>query len=160
MYKNTTMLPEKVFEQSVIIHANATIVEQCITDDKLMHKWINPLLRCEKVGESWSTDIGSRSRFVIQIPFFQPTLHNIVVERQPGLVVWGFEGFFMGRDRWECQPQQGGTLLVNRFEFTIPNPLIAWGFQTFAQALTKQDMQQQLQRLKRLAEELEMGNKE
>ncbi|MBA3924606.1 MAG: SRPBCC family protein [Nostocaceae cyanobacterium] len=154
------MLPNQAFEQSVIIYAKATVVEQCITDNKLMHKWLNPLLRCEKVGESWSTDVGSRSRFVIQIPYFKPTLHSIVVERQPGLVIWGFEGFFRGRDRWECQPLKEGTRLVNRFEFMIPNPLIAWGFKTFALSLTKKDMQQKLQRLKRVAEELEMENKE
>ncbi len=159
MYKNSTISPNQVFEQSVIVHANATVVEQCITDDKLMHKWLNPLLRCEKVGESWSTDIGSRSRFVIQIPLLKPTLHSVVVERQPGLVIWGFEGFFSGRDRWECQPLKEGTYLVNRFEFAIPNPLIAWGFKTFAQTLTKQDMQQQLQRLKRLAEALDIENR-
>ncbi len=143
----------QTFEQSIQINATATVVERCITDRVLMHRWLNPVLRCEPVGD-WSTDVGSQSRFVVQIPVIKPTLDNKVVERQPGLVVWQFEGFFRGRDRWECQPADKGTCLLNRFEFEIPNPLVSWGFKTFAQAWTKDDMQAQLRRLKRVAEEI------
>ena len=142
---------KNVFEQSIQINASATVVEYCITDRALMHRWLNPALRCEPVGE-WSTNVGSRSRFVIQIPKISPTLDTVVVERQPGVIVWGFEGFFKGCDRWECQPVAQGTRLLNRFEFTIPNPLIRWGF-NFAKHWTKEDMQAQLRRLKRVAEE-------
>jgi hypothetical protein len=146
----------QVFEQSIQINASATAVEQCITDRQLMHRWLNPALRCEPIGD-WSTELGSRSRFIIQIPLIQPTLISVVVEREPGLVVWGFDGFFKGRDRWECQPSSYGTLLINRFEFAIPNPLIRYGFDTFAANWTQQDMQNQLRRLKRVAEETYLG---
>lgn len=149
----------QVFEQSIQINASATVVERCITDRGLMHRWLNPVLRCNPVGE-WSTDVGSKSRFVIQIPLIEPTLETVVVEREPGLVVWGFEGFFQGRDRWECQPNAQGTHLINRFEFQIPNPLISWGFNRFASAWTQADMQAQLRRLKRVAEEIQQGLKE
>jgi hypothetical protein len=44
--------------------------------------------------------------------------------------------------------------LINRFNFTIPNPIIRYGFNTFAVNLTRQDMQAQLRRLKRVAEEI------
>ncbi|MBD2089041.1 SRPBCC family protein [Microcoleus sp. FACHB-1515] len=141
------------FEQSIAIRASATAVEQCITDLKLMHRWLNPALRCEPIGD-WSTTVGSKSRFVIQIPFLQPTLISTVVQREPGLVVWGFDGFFKGRDRWECQPREDGTYLINRFEFTIPNAIVRYGFNTFAANLTRQDMQAQLRRLKRVAEDV------
>jgi hypothetical protein len=147
----------QVLEQSIQIKATATAVESCFTDLGLMHRWLNPVLRCEPVGESWSTDIGSKSRFIIQIPLLQPTLNSVVVERQPGLVVWEFQGFFQGCDRWECQPTQQGTLLVNRFEFEIPNPIVSWGFNTFAAKWTQEDMQAQLRRLKRVAEEVQIG---
>lgn len=143
----------RVFEQSIQINASATAVERCITDQALMHRWLNPVLRCEPVGE-WSTDVGSRSRFAIQIPLVQPTLQSVVAEREPGLVVWEFKGFFLGRDRWECQPNDKGTLLVNRFEFEIPNALVSWGFNTFAAKWTQDDMKAQLRRLKRVAEEV------
>jgi hypothetical protein len=151
----TEIMPSQreVFEQSVQIDASATVVERCITDRVLMHRWLNPALRCDPVGE-WRTDVGSESRFVILIPWLQPTLKSVVVERQPGLIVWGFEGFFQGRDRWECQPSAQGTLLLNRFEFEISNSLIRWGFYTFAATWTQKDMQAQLRRLKRVAEEI------
>jgi hypothetical protein len=150
------MSNSQVFEQSIPIKASATTVERCITDLTLMHRWLNPALRCYPVGE-WSTDIGSRSRFVIQIPMVQPTLNSVVVEREPGLIVWQFQGFFQGRDRWECQPTIRGTRLLNRFEFEIPNPLVSWGFETFATSWTQQDMKAQLRRLKRVAEQMYQG---
>ncbi|MBF2003555.1 MAG: SRPBCC family protein [Synechococcales cyanobacterium C42_A2020_086] len=149
-------MPSHVFEQSIQINASATAVEQCFTDLELMHRWLNPALRCEPIGE-WSTALGSKSRFVIQVPLLQPMLRSTVVEREPGLVVWQFEGFFKGRDRWECQPNEKGTTLINRFEFDIPNPIVRYGFQTFAFDWTKQDMQTQLRRLKRVAEEVYQG---
>ena len=144
----------RAFEQSIQINATASVVERCITDLTLMHRWLNPALCCEPVGEVWSTDVGSESRFIIQVPLLQPSLYSVVVEREPGLVVWEFQGFFQGRDRWECQPIPQGTLLVNRFEFNIPNPLVSWGFNNFAASWTQKDMQAQLSRLKQVAESL------
>ncbi|MCU0566786.1 MAG: SRPBCC family protein [Oculatellaceae cyanobacterium Prado106] len=146
------MSVSQVFEQSIQVHASSTTVEQCITDPVLMHRWLNPALRCEPIGE-WSTEVGAKSRFIIKVPVLQPTLTSMVVEREPGLVVWEFRGFFKGRDRWECYPNARGTNLVNRFEFQIPNPLVRYGFNQFASKWTKQDMQAQLRRLKRVAEE-------
>ncbi len=120
-----------------------------------MNSWLNPILRCEVLANTtWSTKLGAKSRFVIQIPIFKPVLISTIVEREPGLVVWEFDGFFQGRDRWEVQPQDQGSLLINRFEFTIPNPIVAFGFNTFAAKWTKADMAAQLQRLKQVAERL------
>lgn len=141
----------RVFEQSIYIRASATTVERCLTDLELMHAWLNPALRCEPIGD-WDDGLGAKSRFVIQIPLLKPSLTSRIVEREPGLVVWSFEGFFVGRDRWECQPQIEGTLLLNRFEFSIPNPVIAFGFDRIAADWTREDMQAQLRRLKRVAE--------
>ena len=143
----------RFFEQSIQINASAIAVEKCLTDLNLMHRWLNPALRCEPIGE-WSTDVGSQSRFVIQLPVLKPTLNSVVIAREPGLVVWQFKGFFYGRDRWECNPELEGTRLVNRFEFTIPNPVIQFGFDIFAAKLTQQDMQAQLRRLKQVAEKI------
>lgn len=146
------MSSNRVFEQAIQIQASAISVERCLTDLTLMHRWLNPALRCEPVGGEWSTELGSQSRFVIQMPLLQPTLKSVVIEREPGLIVWGFNGFFQGRDRWECNPELEKTRLVNRFEFNIPNPVIRFGFDTFAATWTQQDMQAQLRRLKHVAE--------
>ncbi len=144
----------EVFEQSIEINATSAVVEQCITDRDLMHRWLNPALCCEPVGD-WSTEVGSKTKFMIQIPVIKPTLISTVVEREPGLIVWGFDGYFKGCDRWECQPINNGTCLINRFEFEIPNPIVSLGFKIFAEKFTKQDMQAQLRRLKHVAESVE-----
>ncbi|PSN17685.1 SRPBCC family protein [filamentous cyanobacterium CCP5] len=144
----------QMFQNTIQIRANATTVERCFTELELMHRWLNPALHCEPVGETWSTALGSQSRFIVQIPLWQPTLNSTVIDREPGLIVWEFEGFFRGRDRWECIPTDTGTELLNRFEFEVPNPIVRFGFNTFAARLTQQDMAAQLQRLKQVAERL------
>ena len=145
-----------VFAQSIQIKASAIAVDRCITDLELMQRWLNPLLKCEPMG-AWATSVGSKSKFTIQLPLIQPTLKNVVLAREPGLVVWQFDGFFQGTDRWECEPNERGTRLVNQFEFNIPNRLVAWGFDRFAATWTKADMAAQLRRLKIVAEELQQG---
>lgn len=142
-----------IYEQSIFISAPATQVERCFTEQQLMHQWLNPALVCEPVGD-WTTTEGSEFNFKLKIPLLSPTLRSTVIERKPGLIVWGFDGFFEGRDRWETQPIATGTTLLNRFEFTIPNPLISFGFHQFAAGLTKKDMERQLQRLKQVSERL------
>jgi len=140
-----------LLEQSIEIQASPEVVEHCISDRDLMHRWLNPMLTCEPIG-TWSTQLNSRSRFIIKIPLWKPSLESKVIQRESGLIVWEFQGFFQGCDRWECQPIARGTKLINRFEFTIPNPLVSFGFNAFAATLTKQDMEAQLKRLKLLAE--------
>jgi Polyketide cyclase / dehydrase and lipid transport len=149
------MTTPQCFEQSIAIRTHSTTVERCFTDLTLMNSWLNPILRCEALpNTAWSTKLGAKSQFAIQIPILKPVLISTIVERAPGLIVWEFSGFFRGRDRWEVQPQDIGSLLLNRFEFTIPNPIIAFGFNTFAATWTKADMTAQLQRLKQVAERL------
>jgi hypothetical protein len=153
IFVNFAMTKTDRFKQSIYIEAPVEVVDRTITDRELMHRWLNPALRCDPVGP-WSCALGSQTRFVIQIPLLQPTLHSTVVERQEGLVVWAFDGYFKGRDCWQCTPESSGTRLVNCFEFKINNPLIAFGFHTFAAPWTQRDMQAQLQRLKHIAESL------
>ncbi|MGB3534304.1 MAG: SRPBCC family protein [Microcoleaceae cyanobacterium] len=147
------MSSRQVFKQSIQIKASSTRVERCLTEQELMHRWLNPALRCDPIGQ-WNSSLGGKFRFVIQIPLWQPTLKATVIEREPGLIVWGFNGFFKGRDRWECQPNELGTKLLNCFEFEIPNPVIAFGFNQFAATWTKADMEAQLRRLKQVAQRL------
>ncbi len=150
--KQTGEAEPYAFEHSIAINASPPTVERCITQRDLMHRWLNPALRCEPI-DTWSTELGARCRFVMQVPLLFPALNCVVVERQPGLIVWQFDGFFQGRDRWECQAHPQGTRLINRFEFHIPNPIVRFGFHTFAARLTQRDMQAQLRRLKQVAEQ-------
>jgi hypothetical protein len=143
----------QIFEQTIQINASLEAVDRTITDRQLMHQWLNPALRCDPIGE-WNTAIGAKSRFILQVPLINPALESTVIERHLGLVVWEFNGFFKGRDRWECIPEKDFTCLVNRFQFQIPNPVVAFGFKTFAAQWTRKDMQAQLLRLKQVAESI------
>jgi hypothetical protein len=144
----------EIFEQQIRIAASLGAAERCLSEPGLMRRWLNPLLECRSVGE-WSTAVGSRFRFYLRLPPVHPHLECEVVERALGLVQWQFTGFFEGTDRWEVTGSDGDLLLVNRFCFDIPNPLVRFGFAIFAQALTRADMQAQLHRLKAVAETLE-----
>ena len=146
----------QTFEQSIWIKASISVVDRVITDRDYMHQWLNPMLRCEPIGR-WSTDVGAESLFIIRIPLLKPTLKSRVAERSEGLVVWSFNGFFQGTDRWICIDEGNGTRLTNQFTFMAPNPLVALGFQLFAAFLTKRDMEQQLQRLKQIAERIDVN---
>lgn len=150
-------MTQRTFTQSVDIAAPPETVDRCIVSPETMPAWLNPLLKCESAGD-WSVEVGSQFRFAIQVPLLNPTLDCTVRERHPGLVVWSFEGFFNGTDRWECLPQNihgkgSGTHLVNTFTFEIPNPFVEFGFNLVAAKLTQRDMQAQLQRLKAIAEQ-------
>lgn len=144
-------------ENEIDIQAIAANVERCLAELDLLHCWLNPVLRCRGEGGIWSTSLGSVSYFTLQLPVLWPTLQSTVVEREPGLIVWGFDGFFVGRDRWECLPIETGTRLINRFEFEIPNPVIEFGFDRFAASWTQADMQSQLRRFKLVAESLQQN---
>jgi hypothetical protein len=148
------MSTRRVFENCILIHAQVASVDRCLSESALMHRWLNPALRCDPIGP-WSTDLGAQSRFVIQVPLWEPSLLSTVVERHTGLITWAFEGFFNGRDQWRYTPCPQGTQLVNRFEFDIPNPLVRAGFNWVAAGWTQRDMKTQLQRLKHTAESLE-----
>jgi len=65
------MSSRQVFEQSILIRANSTVVERCFTDLELMHQWLNPMLRCEPI-DILDTNVGGRCRFVIKLPLLQP----------------------------------------------------------------------------------------
>lgn len=142
----------QTLEQSIVIAAGIDRVEDTITALEMMKHWLNPVLICEPIDGPWSTAVGAKSRFMVRIPGLNLVLQNQVVEREIGLVVWSFDGFFRGTDRWECQPHPEGTQLVNRFTFEIPNPIVRLGFTLFASTWTARDMQAQLQRIRAIAE--------
>jgi hypothetical protein len=141
----------KRLAQSIQIAASPQSVERCFTQLDQLHRWLNPLLRVVPQGD-WSTEQGADCQFRLQIPLLEPCLQCQVVERDLGLIVWQFKGFFTGRDTWHWQENSAGCYLENCFEFEIPNPLVRLGFDVFAARLTQADMHKQLERLKQVAE--------
>lgn len=147
-----SMAPSYCFEQAITIGASVALVEYCVTDLTTMQQWLNPRMRCQPLEDHWSTQVGARSRFSLQLPGWQPGLISTVVERSPNTIVWQFDGFFKGQDRWQWWARGEDTELINRFEFAIPNALVEFGFNYLASGWAKADMIAQLHRLKKLAE--------
>jgi Polyketide cyclase / dehydrase and lipid transport len=143
-------MAKQVLEQSIQINASAVVVDRCVTDRSLQRRWLSH--NYELMGDG-IVAVGSYSRLAVNLPLFQFTLSRIVVVREPGLVVWGFDGFITGRELWECRPHERGTLLVNRWELQTSN-LIGWGWHKFARQPITDEMVAQLKRLKYVAEEL------
>jgi hypothetical protein len=143
-------MAKQVWEQSIQINASAVVVDRCITELALQRRWRSG---SSEPIDNWSVAVGSYSRWVIPLPWWQLSLSRIVVIREPGLVVWGFDGLLTGRDRWECRPSERGTLVINRWEVQTSN-VMGWGWQHFNRDWTNDEMAAQLMRLKYVAEEL------
>jgi Polyketide cyclase / dehydrase and lipid transport len=143
-------MAKQVWEQSIQINASAVVTDRCITELDLQQRWRSG--SCESV-DKWSVAVGSYSRLIVKMPWFQFSLNRIVVVREPGLIVWNFDGFLTGQDRWECRPRAIGTLVVNRWELQT-SKAIGWGWQRFNRKWTTDEMAAQLMRLKYVAEEL------
>jgi hypothetical protein len=140
-------------EKSIEIKASATVVDRCLTDLALMQRWRNGLVTCTARGE-WSTSLGSRSRLRLENSFWPLALGQIVVQREPGAIVWEFSGWLRGSDGWECQPSASGTKLVHRWEWRAANGWIAWWWRSFGARAIEEDIEAQLMRIKYVAEEL------
>ncbi len=143
-------MAKRIWEQSIQINASAVVVDRCITELDLQRRWRSS--PSEPIG-NWSVTVGSYSRLAIKLPWGQFDLSRIVVIREPGLVVWGFDGLLKGKDRWECRPGEQGTQVFNRWELQTNN-LMGWGWQHFYHQQIADEMVAQLMRLKYVAEEL------
>ncbi len=143
-------MAKQIWEQSIQVDASAVVVDRCITELALQQRWRSG--RSEPI-DNWSVAVGSYSRWLLPLPWWQLSLGRIVVIREPGLVVWGFDGLITGRDRWECCPSEQGTLVINRWEIQT-NSFIGWGWQRWNRNWINDQMVTQLMRLKYVAEEL------
>jgi Polyketide cyclase / dehydrase and lipid transport len=140
-------------KKSIQINASATVVDRCLTELLLLRRWRNGLVTCEPLG-AWSPEVGSRSHLRLENSLWPLSLRNIVVRREPGLIVWEFRGWLRGLDRWECQPWAGGTRLLNCWEWQATNGWIDWWWKSFGAKSIEEDIDAQLMRIKYVAEEL------
>jgi hypothetical protein len=146
-------MSKEPWERSIQINASALIVDRCLTELDLIQRWRNSLVLTLPIGD-WSVAEGSRSRLFLQFSLLPITLRNVVVRREPGLIVWKFTGWLQGYDRWECQPTDRGTRLVNCWEGQMGNRWLDWWWKYFGERAWADDREAQLMRIKYVAEEL------
>jgi Polyketide cyclase / dehydrase and lipid transport len=140
-------------QKSIYIKASATVVDRCLTELELIHRWRNGLVTCEALGE-WLLSPGSRSRLRLENSLWPIVLRNNLVRREPGLVRWEFQGLLRGFDQWECQPAAAGTQLVNRWQWQAANGWLDWWWRNFGARAIEDDIEAQLMRIKYVAEEI------
>lgn len=138
------------WEQTIQIQASAVLVDRCLSELPLIHRWLGAAW--EPIG-TWDLAVGSGSRQLVSVGGWQIKLSRIVLIREPGLVVWGLSGFLTGREYWECQPNEHGTLLIHRWELQFSS-VSGWGWSTWLGQRIQEARSEHLQQLKFLAEEL------
>jgi hypothetical protein len=148
------LFQHRTYERSIQIEATATAVERCFTELDLVSQWLTPMFRCEAIG-NWEAAVGNRCHLTIVSRFLRLGTIARVIVREPGSIVWQFEGALRGIDRWECEPNSEGTRLIHSREMTFSNPIFAWLFDRLFLSSTEHQNKVQISRLKAVAEEVQ-----
>jgi hypothetical protein len=102
-------------EDFVVVRTGMERVDQVMTDETLMMRWMSPAVRFMPL-EGWRFDRGARW----QLSVAGIEANYIVFERRDGLILWAFDGFWEGFDAWHWRPHgDGETLIQNRIEYRV-----------------------------------------
>ncbi|MGB9633395.1 MAG: SRPBCC family protein [Chloroflexaceae bacterium] len=142
-------------EEFVVVEAPLERVEAVMTERALMTRWMSPAVRFEPL-ETWSFEQGARWRLTLTGLGRALEAHYVVHDRQPGLVLWAFNGFWEGFDAWHWRPFQGHagrTLIQNRIEYNLSIPILDVLWPATVGPLMGWDAKVQMRRLKSVCEE-------
>lgn len=146
-------------EEFVVVAAPLAQVERVMTEQPLMLRWMSPAVRFEPL-EGWSFARGARWRLTLTGLGRVLEASYIVYDRQPGLILWAFDGFWEGFDAWHWRPYQDNlkhTLIQNRIEYNLRIPIIDLLWPATVGPLMGWDARVQMRRLKRVCEEDAVG---
>ncbi|WP_298403395.1 SRPBCC family protein [uncultured Chloroflexus sp.] len=143
-----------LLEEFVMVNTPMDRVEQVMTDQTLMERWMSPAVQFTPL-DGWRFDVGAPWR--LRLTGVGPLLEAgyVVAERRPGLVLWAFDGFWEGFDAWHWLPWQGRTdqtLIQNRIEYRLKVPGLDLIWPLTIAPLMQLDAKAQMQRLKVVCE--------
>lgn len=142
-------------EEFIVVAASPERVEQVMTNQALMRRWMSPTVRFEPL-EMWSFERGARWRLTLTGLGRVLESQYVVYDRQPGLILWAFDGFWEGFDawRWLTFPHDATkTLIQNRIEYNLRIPVLDLIWPTTIGPLMGWDAKVQMRRLKGVCEE-------
>ncbi len=145
-----------LLEEFVVVNAPMERVEQVMTDEPLMRRWMSPAVQF-KPAHNWSFAQGERWSLTLTGVGDILRANYIVHERRPGLVLWYFNGFWEGFDAWHWMPDQnhaGHTLIQNRIEYELCIPGLDLLWPLTVAPFMGWDARVQMQRLKQVCEEV------
>jgi hypothetical protein len=145
-----------LLEEFVVVHAPMERVEQVMTEEPLMRRWMSPAVQF-KPARNWSFNQGEHWSLTLTGVGDVLRANYVVHERRPGLVLWYFNGFWEGFDAWHWMPDKhhaGHTLIQNRIEYELRIPGLDLIWPLTVAPLMGWDAKVQMQRLKQVCEEL------
>lgn len=149
-----------VQEEFVVVHAPMEVVESVMTDRELMLRWMSPTVRFEPL-DGWRFDTGAPWRLTLTGLGNLLVADYVVHERQPGLVLWAYTGFWQGFDAWHWMPapedpQQ--TIIQNRLEYELRVPGLNLIWPVTVGPLMGWDARVQMKRLREVCESVSVAS--
>lgn len=146
---------EHLLEEFIAVRAGMERVGAVMTDERLMRRWMSPAVQFTPL-EGWHFERGARWRLTLTGLGRLLEANYVVFERQPGLILWAFDGFWEGFDAWHwlpmaADPQQ--TMIQNRIEYTLKIPGLDLIWPMTVGPLMGWDAHVQMRRLKAVCEE-------
>ncbi|NJP07861.1 MAG: SRPBCC family protein [Chloroflexaceae bacterium] len=145
-----------VLEEFVVVHAPMDVVDRVITERNLMMRWASPSVRFDPL-DGWRFDEGAPWKLTLTGLGDVMPADYVVHAREPGLILWAYNGFWEGFDAWHWFPASndphGPTIIQNRLEYELRSPLLPLFWRFTLVPFMKWDAEVQMQRLKRVCEQ-------
>jgi hypothetical protein len=142
-------------EEFVVVDAGMDRVEQVMTEQRLMQSWMSSAVQFAPTEGPWSLAQGTRWQLGLTGLGRLLEANYIVYQRQPGLIIWAFDGFWEGLDAWKWMPYQHNTaqtLIQNRIEYDLKIPALDLIWPATIGPLMGWDAKVQMRRLKHVCE--------
>jgi hypothetical protein len=140
-----------VLEEFVSIQASPADVERYLTDRELLHGWVSPLVSMELLSGEWMAT-GSTYRLWMKPLFLLYGATYTLVERDSAHLRFDFEGIWRGTDLWHWFADGSRTIVQNRLDYVLPNPLIHVLLNGMSMVVAQTDMRAQMVQLRRRIE--------
>lgn len=142
-----------LLEEFVLVAAPTARVEAVMTERELMGRWMSRAVQFTP-RDGWRFDKGAPWQLTLTGLGRMLEAHYIVHDRQPGLILWAFDGFWEGFDAWHWRPAgPTATLIQNRIEYALRLPVLDLIWPATVGPMMGWDARAQMERLKQVCEQ-------
>lgn len=140
-----------VLEAFISIQGSPSDVERSLTDRAIVHEWLSPLFQMELLEGEWMA-VGSIYQLRFKTLFLLPVVTYTLVERGESHLRLDFRGVWRGSDRWHWFADGPRTIVQNRVEYELSDPVMRSLLNVFFVIFGQLDMQVQMMRLQKVIE--------
>ncbi len=142
-----------ILEEFTLVHAPMEAVDRIMTEKPLMDRWASPSVQF-KPRNGWSFEKGAQWRLTLTGLGPLLSADYVVYDRQPGLILWYYNGFWEGCDAWHWwqvpTAPQHQTIIQNRLEYELRIPGLELIWSSVMVPLMQFDARIQMMRLQRV----------